>query len=260
LRVFLPSVCRLHLSRVEQALHEANRGPLRVEAAYSVKTNPDLRIQAAARDHGLLAEAINQLEVEQAVRAGFAVREIVLNLRCSCVPAPMPFPVLHVDTGLNFPEVLEFRDRVVAEQGLELLVASVPDAIRRGVAREEPNSSRNRIQTLVLLEATEQHGFDALVGGARRDEEKSRATGTDLLVPRRVRPVGPEGPASRGVEPVQGPHHSAHRRTVVICRTVSRHAVDPHWRQVRRHPHLDGCVLHRRGPSHCHRVEFWCAP
>jgi sulfate adenylyltransferase subunit 2 len=67
----------------------------------------------------------------------------------------VPFPVLHVDTGPNFPEVLEFRDRVVAEQGLELLVASVPDAIRRGVVREEPNSSRNRIQTLVLLEATD---------------------------------------------------------------------------------------------------------
>jgi sulfate adenylyltransferase subunit 2 len=101
---------------------------------------------------------------------------VMLHLaRKAFLPAPMPFPVLHVDTGLNFPEVLEFRDRVVDEQGLELLVASVPDAIRRGVVREEPNGSRNRIQTPVLLEATEQHGFDALFGGARRDEEKSRA-------------------------------------------------------------------------------------
>jgi sulfate adenylyltransferase subunit 2 len=95
--------------------------------------------------------------------------------RKAFVPAPMPFPVMHVDTGLNFPEVLKFRDHLVAELGLELVVASVPDAIRRGLVREEPNGSRNRIQTPVLLEASEQHGFDALFGGARRDEEKARA-------------------------------------------------------------------------------------
>ena len=90
-------------------------------------------------------------------------------------PAPIPFPVMHVDTGLNFPEVIAFRDRVVDELGVELVVASVQDAIDRGLVREEPNGSRNRIQTRVLLEAAEQHGFDALFGGARRDEEKARA-------------------------------------------------------------------------------------
>jgi sulfate adenylyltransferase subunit 2 len=90
-------------------------------------------------------------------------------------PARMPFPVMHVDTGLNFPEVIEFRDQRVADLGVELIVASVPDAIGRGVVAEEPNGSRNRIQTQVLLEAAEKHGFDALFGGARRDEEKSRA-------------------------------------------------------------------------------------
>jgi len=90
-------------------------------------------------------------------------------------PAPIPFPVMHVDTGLNFPEVIAFRDRVVDELGVELVVASVQDAIARGLVREEPNGSRNRIQTRVLLEAAEQHGFDALFGGARRDEEKARA-------------------------------------------------------------------------------------
>jgi 3'-phosphoadenosine 5'-phosphosulfate sulfotransferase (PAPS reductase)/FAD synthetase len=78
---------------------------------------------------------------------------------------------MHVDTGLNFPEVIDFRDRWVAELGVELIVASVPEAMARGTVREEPNGSRNRIQTPVLLEATEQHGFDALFGGARRDEE-----------------------------------------------------------------------------------------
>ena len=90
-------------------------------------------------------------------------------------PAKLPFPVLHVDTGLNFPEVLRFRDAWVSSIGAELIVASVPDAIARGLVSEEPNGSRNRIQTPVLLEATEKHGFDALFGGARRDEEKARA-------------------------------------------------------------------------------------
>ncbi|SNT16973.1 sulfate adenylyltransferase subunit 2 [Micrococcales bacterium KH10] len=90
-------------------------------------------------------------------------------------PARVPFPVMHIDTGLNFPDVLAFRDKLVQDLGVELIVASVPDAIERGLVREESNGSRNRIQTPVLLEATEEHGFDALFGGARRDEEKARA-------------------------------------------------------------------------------------
>jgi sulfate adenylyltransferase subunit 2 len=90
-------------------------------------------------------------------------------------PARIPFPVLHVDTGLNFPEVIEFRDRRVAELRVQLVVASVPDAIERGLVQPEPNGSRNRIQTPVLLEAAREHRFTALFGGARRDEEKARA-------------------------------------------------------------------------------------
>ena len=90
-------------------------------------------------------------------------------------PAPIPFPVMHVDTGHNFPEVLEFRDKRVAELGVQLIVASVQEGIDKGLVREEPNGSRNRIQTPVLLEAAEKHKFDALFGGARRDEEKARA-------------------------------------------------------------------------------------
>jgi sulfate adenylyltransferase subunit 2 len=82
---------------------------------------------------------------------------------------------MHVDTGHNFPEVLEFRDREVERFGVQLIVASVPDAIERGLVREEPNGSRNRIQTPVLLEACEKHRFTALFGGARRDEERARA-------------------------------------------------------------------------------------
>jgi sulfate adenylyltransferase subunit 2 len=95
--------------------------------------------------------------------------------RKAFAPARIPFPVMHVDTGLNFPEILAYRDRWIETLGLKLVVASVPDAIERGLVREEPNGSRNRIQTPVLLEAAEQHGFDALFGGARRDEEKARA-------------------------------------------------------------------------------------
>jgi len=90
-------------------------------------------------------------------------------------PARIPFPVMHVDTGLNFPEILAYRDRWIAKLGLTLVVASVPEAMARGLVREEPNGSRNRIQTPVLLETAEKHKFDALFGGARRDEEKARA-------------------------------------------------------------------------------------
>jgi sulfate adenylyltransferase subunit 2 len=101
---------------------------------------------------------------------------VMLHLaRKAFAPARIPFPILHVDTGLNFPEVLAYRDRWVERLGVRLIVASVPDAIDRGLVREEPNGSRNRIQTPVLLEAVARHTIDALFGGARRDEEKSRA-------------------------------------------------------------------------------------
>jgi len=92
-------------------------------------------------------------------------------------PAPIPFAVMHVDTGHNFPEVIEFRDRRVDELGVELIVASVQDSIDAGRAVEEtgPRASRNRLQTVTLLDAIGAHGFDAAFGGARRDEERARA-------------------------------------------------------------------------------------
>ena len=90
-------------------------------------------------------------------------------------PARIPFPVMHVDTGHNFPEVLAYRDRRVAELNVQLIKASVPEAIESGLVRESPDGMRNRIQTPVLLEAVEKYRFDALFGGARRDEEKARA-------------------------------------------------------------------------------------
>src|SRR6478609_9537120 len=90
-------------------------------------------------------------------------------------PAPIPFPVMHVDTGHNFSEVLDYRDRRVNELGLNLIVASVPEALASGLVREPADGTRNRIQTPVLLDAVEKYRFDALFGGARRDEEKARA-------------------------------------------------------------------------------------
>jgi sulfate adenylyltransferase subunit 2 len=92
-------------------------------------------------------------------------------------PARVPFPVMHVDTGHNFPEVIEFRDRRVAELSVRLIVASVQESIDAGRVAEETgrHASRNRLQTVTLLDAIEEHRFDALFGGARRDEEKARA-------------------------------------------------------------------------------------
>jgi sulfate adenylyltransferase subunit 2 len=92
-------------------------------------------------------------------------------------PGRFPFPIVHVDTGHNFPEVLAFRDRRVQELGERLIVASVQESIDKGRAVDEtgPRASRNRLQIVTLLDCIEEHGFDALFGGARRDEERARA-------------------------------------------------------------------------------------
>jgi sulfate adenylyltransferase subunit 2 len=92
-------------------------------------------------------------------------------------PARLPFPVMHVDTGHNFREVIEYRDRVVEELDVRLIVASVQESIDQGNVVEDtgPRASRNRLQTTTLLDAIELHEFDAVMGGARRDEEKARA-------------------------------------------------------------------------------------
>lgn len=92
-------------------------------------------------------------------------------------PAKIPFPLLHIDTGHNFPETIVFRDRLVAELGVELIVRNVQDNIDTGKVKEEIGkyASRNMLQTETLLDAIEEFGFDACIGGARRDEEKARA-------------------------------------------------------------------------------------
>jgi sulfate adenylyltransferase subunit 2 len=92
-------------------------------------------------------------------------------------PGKFPFPVMHIDTGHNFPEVIEFRDRRVAELGERLIIASVQESIDKGRVVEQtgPRASRNQLQTTTLLDAIEEHQFDVAMGGARRDEERARA-------------------------------------------------------------------------------------
>jgi sulfate adenylyltransferase subunit 2 len=92
-------------------------------------------------------------------------------------PGRFPFPIMHVDTGHNFPEVIEFRDRLIDSLGERLIVARVQDSIDHGRVTEEtgPRASRNRLQTVTLLDAIAEHGFDSAFGGARRDEERARA-------------------------------------------------------------------------------------
>src|SRR5438270_6639096 len=92
-------------------------------------------------------------------------------------PGRFPFPIMHVDTGHNFREVIEFRDRLIGELGERMIVASVQESIDNGRVVEEtgPRASRNRLQTTTLLDTIEAYGFDAAMGGARRDEEKARA-------------------------------------------------------------------------------------
>src|SRR3954452_9533730 len=126
----------------------------------------------------IIREVASELDKPVLLYSGGKDSIVLLHLAAKAFrPARVPFPVMHVDTGHNFPEVIEFRDRSLAELGVELIVASVQESIDRGRAVEEngPRASRNRLQTVTLLDAIEAHGFDAAFGGARRDEERSRA-------------------------------------------------------------------------------------
>ncbi|MFF0815588.1 sulfate adenylyltransferase subunit CysD [Rhodococcus sp. NPDC003318] len=150
-------------------------------SAVTVVDNPvwvdELRALEAEAVH-IIREVV--AELERPVLLFSAGKDSIVLLRLAekaFRPAPLPFPILHVDTGHNFPEVIEFRDRLVADTGHRLIVASVQDSIDRGRVTEAdgPGSSRNRLQTRTLLDALEEHRFDAAFGGARRDEERARA-------------------------------------------------------------------------------------
>src|SRR5947209_12612298 len=138
---------------------------------------PHLRALEAEAIH-VMREVAAELERPVLLFSGGKDSIVLLRLAEKAFrPGRFPFPVMHVDTGHNFPEVLEFRDRRMEELGERLIVASVQDSIDSGRAVEElgPRASRNRLQTVTLLDAIEEHGFDAAFGGARRDEERARA-------------------------------------------------------------------------------------
>src|SRR5579863_9409356 len=126
----------------------------------------------------IIREVVAEFERPGLLFSGGKDSAVLLHLAVkACWPQPIPFPVVHVDTGHNFPEVIDFRDRRVSELGLRLVVASVQEAIDRGEIVEDltPGASRNRLQTHSLLKVIDEHRFDAVFGGGRRDEEKARA-------------------------------------------------------------------------------------
>ena len=126
----------------------------------------------------IIREVAAELERPVLLFSGGKDSAVMLHLAAKAFwPCRLPFPVMHVDTGHNFDEVLDYRDRRVAELGARLIVASVQASIDSGRVVEEtgPRASRNRLQTTTLLDAIEEHRFDAVFGGARRDEEKARA-------------------------------------------------------------------------------------
>jgi sulfate adenylyltransferase subunit 2 len=126
----------------------------------------------------VIREVAAELERAVLLFSGGKDSAVLLHLaRKAFHPGGLPFPVMHVDTGHNFPEVIEYRDRLVKEMGARLIVASVQESIDKGRVIEEtgPRASRNRLQSVTLLDAIEEHGFRAAFGGARRDEERARA-------------------------------------------------------------------------------------
>jgi sulfate adenylyltransferase subunit 2 len=146
----------------------------------SVAARPQLSHLRALESEGIHVMREVAAEFERPVLLFSGGKDSIVLLRLAekaFRPAPFPFPLMHVDTGHNFPEVIEFRDRRVAELDERLIVASVQASIDSGRVQEEtgPRASRNRLQTITLLDAIAEHGFDAAFGGARRDEERARA-------------------------------------------------------------------------------------
>jgi sulfate adenylyltransferase subunit 2 len=146
----------------------------------SVSTRPQLSHLRALESEAIHVMREVAAEFERPVLLFSGGKDSIVLLRLAekaFRPAPFPFPLMHVDTGHNFPEVIEYRDRRVAELGERLIVASVQNSIDSGRAVEEtgPRASRNKLQTVTLLDALAEHGFDAAFGGARRDEERARA-------------------------------------------------------------------------------------
>jgi sulfate adenylyltransferase subunit 2 len=146
----------------------------------SVATRPQLSHLRALESEAIHVMREVAAEFERPVLLFSGGKDSIVLLRLAekaFRPAPFPFPLMHVDTGHNFGEVIEYRDRRVGELGERLIVASVQESIDKGRVAEEtgPRASRNKLQTVTLLDAIAEHGFDAAFGGARRDEERARA-------------------------------------------------------------------------------------
>ncbi len=151
----------------------AHRGPTLTSAT----AGPDYLEALESHAVFVIREVVSECSRPALLFSGGKDSAVMLRLAEKAFrPGPIPFPLVHIDTGHNFPETLEFRDRRVAELGAELVIASVQDSIDRGlVADPWPGESRNRIQSVTLLDAINTHGFDACFGGGRRDEDKARA-------------------------------------------------------------------------------------
>src|ERR1700677_3182471 len=155
----------------------SNVVPLRSHSAALARRPANLRALESEAVH-VLREVAGGFERPVLLFSGGKDSIVLLRLAEKAFrPARFPFPLMHVDTGENFPEAIEFRDQRVAELGERLIVASVQDSIDEGRVVEEigPRASRNRLQTTTLLDAIAEHRFDAAFGGARRDEERARA-------------------------------------------------------------------------------------
>jgi sulfate adenylyltransferase subunit 2 len=177
-----------------------------VTAPTETRRVDELRLLEAEAVH-IIREVV--AELQRPVLLFSAGKDSIVLLRLAekaFRPLPLPFPVMHVDTGHNFGEVIEFRDRRVTGHGHKLIVASVQESIDSGrVPDPDPGASRNREQTRTLLDALEAGGFDAAFGGARRDEERARAKERILSFRERVRPVGSPCAASGAVVALQRP-------------------------------------------------------
>ncbi|GMA21158.1 sulfate adenylyltransferase subunit CysD [Arsenicicoccus piscis] len=124
----------------------------------------------------IIREVVAEFDRPALLFSGGKDSAVLLHLALKAMtPAPLPITLLHVDTGHNLPEVIDFRDRIVAEHGLDLVVANVEDWIADGRLQERPDGTRNPLQTVPLLDTVNERRFDALLGGARRDEDRARA-------------------------------------------------------------------------------------
>ena len=174
----------LHKPLAHQARHKSHgHAPPTAEAAVprpGAPTQPRLSHLRALESEAVhvLREVAAEFERPVLLFSGGKDSIVLLRLAEKAFrPARFPFPLMHIDTGENFPEAIEFRDRRVAELGERLIIARVQDTIDQGRVIEEqgPRASRNRLQTTTLLDALAEHRFDAAIGGARRDEERARA-------------------------------------------------------------------------------------